>query len=792
MTLRERLRTIGQAIWRPEPSATPIAEIKTEKGVFGTSVDLFASPSLVTTTKASDKLLKANTGWVYKNNDVVAKEVAGIEFELFNIKQVGKEVVFDPILQHPLLDALDRFNEFTSASDGFYTTQSHKSLAGDAFWYVDTDGVEIRGIYILPPDKVTLKLGKPAPGQRIIQFYEYKDSVEGEQIAVNYAAKDVVHFKNPNPENPYRGKSKVEAAAEAIDTDNYAIEANKGQFKRGMINNFILSTDSQVTDEQIKRLEAKLRSKHQGASNAYSTLILSGGLKPESITMSSRDMEFIAQQTWLRDKIMSIFGNNRAVLGITDDVNRSNAESTILNWKRTTIKSEMKAITDTLNEFFVPRYGSNLLLGFKDPVPEDKVEKTDVITKLKNGDIISTNEAREEIGYDPIDGGDEMGFQRQERQMADQARIAEQVARTAPKSIKNITYMKHLRRTEVFEKVVDYIKLKEAAIPVAKKMLASRKTEPVREHSRFTNDQVWAFHNKQIRVVEAQEDIFENKVLQYINGLVERALANLPAELPAMQRKALINETDELVQATIDFTPILTEVAVMSGIQALQFIGDDDPYIPTDLRAVIERSVNKFATSLIATDKDLMIDIISDGVKNGDSMAKISKAIKDKFAVFSKTQARTITRTEVIRASNFGALDAWKRSKEVVAKQWLTAMDDRVDPLCEYMNGKIMPTSKNFFDKGESLAVGDHSATFDYGSVKVPPLHPNCRCTLLPVLKGQASFDAAQFLRIKGLETDKAELEQRLKTLDVQSEEYKTENDKLQSYIDELEEYLHV
>lgn len=781
MTIRERLQIIGQAI-RLGELRKEVVTVK-EKGIAGGFID-FAAPSLVSPTKASEKLLKANAGWVYKNNDVIAKEVGQIEFELFTVKQVGGEIVFDPILQHPILDALDRFNEFTSASDGFYTISSHKTLAGDAFLYVDRVGTQVNGLYALQPDKVTLKLGKPTPGKPIIQAYVYKDTVEGKTVEQSYTPDQIIQFKNPNPGNPYRGKSKVEAAAEAIDTDNYAVEANKGQFKRGMIGNFVLSTEKSLTDAQLKELKTQLRANNAGASNSYSTMILSGGLKPETIQYTSRDMEFIAQQEWLRDKIMSIFGNNRAVLGITDDVNRSNADATILNWKRTTIKAEMKSITDTLNEFFVPMFGVNLLLGFKDPVPEDKVEKTDLVTKLKNADIININEAREEMGYDPVEGGDEMGFERQERQ---QEQAAQQAAREVPKSLRNVNYTKALRRSGVFKQIEEYKSLKAAAKPLAKKLVNGRKkTEAPAEHSAFTNEKVWTFHNKQIRIVEAQEQVFENKVNQFIDGMVSRALDNVPDEVVAMQRKTLLDETDEVTRAVIDFTPILNEVAIMSGVQALQFIGDENPYIPADLRAVIERSVRKFAQSMVETDKNLIIDIIARGLADGHSVQKIKKSITDKFAEYSKKQAEKITRTEVIRASNYGALDAWTHSDQVVAKQWLTAMDDRTDPLCEYMNGKVIPMSKNFFDKGDTLSVGDHSTKFDYGSVKVPPLHPNCRCTLLPVLDRQNSFDAGTYLRIKGLEADKAELEAKL----AEAEEVRAENQKLEGYVKELEDYL--
>lgn len=745
MTLKERLSIIGQAISgrKPKQPAQPTNK-KTvtpakEKATVGGFFDLFGKGNgLVTETTASDKLIEANSGWVYKNNDVIAKEVSGIEFELFTVKIAGKEVVYTPVLQHPILDLLDRFNEFTDASSGFYLTQSHRKLAGDAFWLLDGKAPKIRAVYLLQPDKVTLRFGKVAGGQRIIDGYDFETKVDKEVIKKEYDADEMIHFKIPNPANPYRGKSAVEAAADAIDTDNYATEANKSLFKRGLINNFILSTEKSMTPEQLAELRAQFDAKYAGVDNANRTMILSGGLKPEGIGMSNKDAEFIAQQTWYRDKIMSIFGNNRAVLGITDDVNRSNAESTILNWKRTTVKAEMKAICDTLNEFLVPKFGDNMLLGFKDPVPEDRKTKVDEVKILVESKVITQNEARDMLGLKPVkeEGAD----------VLNQPTPEPLAPIEVPKSVQNISYKKFLRKSKIYQKAQEKDKIKEVVTPIAEKIVKARMKHEhpvvqavqsdVREHDHFTNDAVWKFHTQQIRIVISQEEAFQAKVERFIEGFVARAVSQVPDEVADMQKKALVLEADEVQRAVIDFSPILTEVAIMSGQEALKFIGEDNPYIPVDLRTVIAKNVRKFAESMVATDKNKIIDMISQGIADGESVAKIRKRITDEFSQYTKMQAERITRTEVIRASNFGTIDAWAHSELVVGKQWLTAMDDRVDPLCAVMNGKtVIGVSKNFFNRGESLEADGHVAKFDYGSIKVPPLHPNCRCTLLPILK---------------------------------------------------------
>lgn len=755
------------------------------KGTLGGSVDLFnLNNNLVSETKASDKLLKANDGWVYKNNDVIAKEVGTMEFELFSTRIVGDEIVFNPIISHPILDALDRFNEFTAASDGFYLTESHVNLAGDAFWYINGSGPKIKGIYLLQPDKVELELGNPTDGQYIIKEYKFQDTVNGKTIQKTYKRDEIVHFKNPNPDNPYRGKSKVQAAAETIDTDNYAIEANKGLFKRGLITNFVLSTENKLNAEQLTALRAELKANYSGASNAYKAMILSGGLKPESIQMTNRDMEFIAQQKWLRDKIMSIFGNNQAVLGITEDVNRANADATILNWKRTTVKAEMKSITDTLNEFLVPRFGENLILTFKDPVPEDRDTKIAEAKDLVEAKIITQNEAREILGFDPVkdEGADEIN--RPEPEI--------NPLLNAPKSIFNVNYKKVLRKNKTYEKYVQHLEIKSAAKAVATKIVKGRKkeiqAEAVREHESFTNEQVWKFHNKQIRIVESLEDVFANKVEQFINTVVAQAIANIPNELPEAKNKALLEEERLVAQAGIDFTPILAEVAILSGQAALSFIDSDEPYLGLNIRETIARNVKKFATSMVETDREKIIDLLAQGIANGESVAKIRRNITEVYSEYSKVQAERVTRSEVLRASNLATIDAWEQSGVVIGKQWLTAEDERVCPYCAPLNGRVVDLKTVFFNKG-SLYEGDADTPLDlsYGSIKGGNLHVNCRCTLLPVLVNQKAFDADSYLKIKALESDKVELESKLDKRTKGYRNIKERNLELEQYVKELE-----
>jgi SPP1 gp7 family putative phage head morphogenesis protein len=87
-------------------------------------------------------------------------------------------------------------------------------------------------------------------------------------------------------------------------------------------------------------------------------------------------------------------------------------------------------------------------------------------------------------------------------------------------------------------------------------------------------------------------------------------------------------------------------------------------------------------------------------------------------------RSERIARTETIRASNFSTEEAYKESGIVEAKEWLTTKDERTDDECNDLDGKIIPLGKSFQSKKEN----------GYETVQFPPIHVNCRCTLLPVV----------------------------------------------------------
>ncbi len=100
---------------------------------------------------------------------------------------------------------------------------------------------------------------------------------------------------------------------------------------------------------------------------------------------------------------------------------------------------------------------------------------------------------------------------------------------------------------------------------------------------------------------------------------------------------------------------------------------------------------------------------------------------------FGLARARRAARSEINYTINDIQQKGWQRAG-VRYKEWYTALDDMVCPYCRPMHGRILPIAQEFVPNNTTLPGEPGRSITTYEAVQHPPLHPNCRCTLLPVV----------------------------------------------------------
>lgn len=168
---------------------------------------------------------------------------------------------------------------------------------------------------------------------------------------------------------------------------------------------------------------------------------------------------------------------------------------------------------------------------------------------------------------------------------------------------------------------------------------------------------------------------------------------------------------------------------------AFELTGDDgDPELEVTARMLeyIRDRIEHFADT--ANDQTILAieQTISEGIAQGETLYKLKNRIREVYFYANTVRSERIARTETIAASNEAAVEAYRQSPITIAKEW--HVEPSACEFCRAMNGRIVGLDEEFLAQGETLEGKDEGKyTANYETVKHPPLHPNCRCTILPV-----------------------------------------------------------
>lgn len=111
--------------------------------------------------------------------------------------------------------------------------------------------------------------------------------------------------------------------------------------------------------------------------------------------------------------------------------------------------------------------------------------------------------------------------------------------------------------------------------------------------------------------------------------------------------------------------------------------------------------------------------VLAEGITRGDNPLTIAREMADRVDKIGITRARTLARTEVIRAHHVANLNSYKQfgiNEVQMVAEFTTAGDSRVCAKCESLDGNIYT-----IEAARGLI----------------PVHPNCRCFAQLVLRDE-------------------------------------------------------
>jgi len=621
------------------------------------------------TNLGKQTFLKSYKSWVYAAVSKRADEFSAMKLTLNKIVKKNGETTIEPQTDHPVLELLDKVNPYLALPDLLKITQIYKDLAGNAYWWLIKSGNTITEIWpYLRPDRMSVI----PSASKFIAGYKYLVPKTGQYE--KFDAEDIIHFKYPNPLDPYIGVAPMEACYLAFSTYIKSSEYNNRFFENNARADFILNVENPLGETERKQILAQWESRHKGQGHEHRMAILSGGKGNVLKTgMSAKDMEFIEQMKFTRDEILAIFKVPKALLD-PQELNYASAKTAKEVFLNEVIVPLIKDFVSTLNEFLLPNYNDDsLFFDFEHPGEEEPEAKLKYYDSGLTKGWLAPNEARAMENLPPFEGGNNIYMP------MSQVPVGEEIEQDQHKmfmgKIKEIKIPKKYnvliksksKDAEIKEKIVKEIK---EEILEKKKRIMPKEKEVKSQKERF-NDALWYakiaktnVDERKMRKMLSKE--FNRQERQVLNSLREKSFTfNFDVD---EEKKIFIKL----------FTPFFKDLVEVYGEDAIEMVGASGFSLSDRAKDWISKNVKNFAGEVNKTTQNKIRDALAKAVEEGEGIPEASRRIKSVFTSANTSRARAIARTEILHSSNFASVEAWKQSDVVKKKEWYTALDERV------------------------------------------------------------------------------------------------------------------
>jgi len=195
-------------------------------------------------------------------------------------------------------------------------TIGHYALSRDVFWvFTDQVGRRPKEIAVVSGTQMSAVTDNRRPDGDLIGW-EFRGA--GGRRA-RYALGEVWQIRNFNPYDRFHGSGPVSAAKQNIDYDYVASMFNTASLQNGAEPGIILTHPGRMLKEEKDAFVGNFDARHGGPDKARRTVLLTGGVKAESLTMNMVDMDVAILTDKAAKKICSAFAVPPAVVGLATE-----------------------------------------------------------------------------------------------------------------------------------------------------------------------------------------------------------------------------------------------------------------------------------------------------------------------------------------------------------------------------------------------------------------------------------------------------------------------------------------
>ncbi|WP_430416125.1 phage portal protein [Parasphingorhabdus sp.] len=322
------------------------------------------------------------------------------------IAQRAVRIVAEGVGGAPLAASSDEVEGLANAASAgqplLETIAAHLLLHGNAYVQVICGGDDRPSeLFALRPDRITIE--PDARGWPMAYAYR-----AGEH-QTRFAAQDkmgrpaIIHIKAFHPTDDHYGLGCLGAAARPVAVHNAASQWNKAILDNAARPSGALVYDpgpdgSALSADQFDRLKAEMEASFAGSGNAGRPMLLEGGLKWQSMSMTPADMDFVALKEAAAREIALAFGVPPMLLGLPGDNSYANyREANRALWRLTILPLAGKILAG-LSGALVSWWPDGTLAVDRDQIPALSEDRERLWKQVCEADFLSPDEKRVMLG----------------------------------------------------------------------------------------------------------------------------------------------------------------------------------------------------------------------------------------------------------------------------------------------------------------------------------------------------------------------------------------------------------
>ncbi|MGP9819198.1 phage portal protein [Salinarimonas sp. NSM] len=319
---------------------------------------------------------------------------------------------------HPALDLLTRPNPLEPGTTFLERLVTFYLIAGNGYVEAVAPGARegrmrgpARELYALRPDRVKVIPGPDA----LPRGYEY----EANGIKVVFpvdpvrGGSPILHIAAVNPLDDFYGMAATDPAARAIDRHTAAADHNTAILQNGatpsgalMFRPVTVNGETKMPPkEAIDQAEARIRERYTGARNAGKPMVFGGDVSWASFGMNMEQLQLVESKLDAARDICIAYGVPIALL-LPGQSTYNNMREAKLGFYEETVVPLAERLCGHWNSWLMPGFDDRAELVLDLDQVEALTLRREIhqsnVRNLWNDGLVTRDEAREALGYDPM------------------------------------------------------------------------------------------------------------------------------------------------------------------------------------------------------------------------------------------------------------------------------------------------------------------------------------------------------------------------------------------------------